>query len=84
VSDPELHPLTAEAVLRQVFGLTPAETRFGIHLLQHKSLKEAANSLGISLNTAWTHLKRLFEKTGPRQQSELVRGFLNGVGQLRF
>lgn len=83
VSDPELQPLPDEAILRLFFGLTPAETRFAIHLLQQKSVKETADFLQISLNTARTHLKKLLEKTGTRRQSELVRLLAGGLGQLR-
>jgi DNA-binding CsgD family transcriptional regulator/PAS domain-containing protein len=83
ISDPELEPLTNDAILRQFFGLTPAETRLAILLLQHKSVEESAESLHISLNTARTHLKKLFEKTGTRRQSELVSLLGTGVGQLR-
>jgi DNA-binding CsgD family transcriptional regulator len=83
ISDPELEPLTNEAILRQFFGLTPAETRLAILLLQHRSVEEAAERLDISLNTARTHLKKLFEKTGTRRQSELVSLLGGGVSQLR-
>ena len=70
ISDLELTPLANDAMLRQFFGLTPTETRLAIVLLQHKSVEEAAEILDISLNTARTHLKKLFEKTGTRRQSE--------------
>jgi DNA-binding CsgD family transcriptional regulator/PAS domain-containing protein len=83
ISDPELQPLTNDAILRQFFGLTPAETRLASLLLQQKSVEEAAEILRISLNTARTYMKKLFEKTGTRRQSELVRLLGGGVGQLR-
>lgn len=82
VSDPEVQLLTDELLLRQFYGFTPAEARIALQLLQHQSVEEAAEALEISLNTARTHLKRLFEKTNTRRQSELVRLLVGGVGQL--
>ena len=83
VSDPESRPLTDEAILRQFFGLTPAETRLALQLLQQKSVEEAAEILEISVNTARTYMKKLFEKTGTRRQAELLQLLGGGVGQLR-
>ena len=83
ISDPELTPLANDAILQQFFGLTPAEARLAILLLQHQSVEEAAESLDISLNTARTHLKKLFAKTSTRRQSELVRLLGGGVSQVR-
>jgi DNA-binding CsgD family transcriptional regulator/PAS domain-containing protein len=82
ISDYEREHLPTDAILRKFYGLTPAETRLAMLLLQHKSLEEAAESLHISLNTVRTHLKSLFEKTGTRRQSELLRLLAGGVGQL--
>ncbi|MGE4616804.1 MAG: helix-turn-helix transcriptional regulator, partial [Gammaproteobacteria bacterium] len=36
------------------------------------SLDDGARSLGISVNTARTHLKHIFHKTGAKRQSELI------------
>jgi DNA-binding CsgD family transcriptional regulator len=83
ISDPEQHPLTDEAILRRFFGLTPAETRLSLQLLQQKSVEEAAEILEISMNTARTYMKKLFEKTGTRRQAELIQLLGGGVGQLR-
>ena len=70
-------------MLRQFFGFTPAETRFANQLLEHKSVEEAADFLEVSLNTARTHLKKLFEKTDTHRQSELMRLLEGGLAQLR-
>jgi hypothetical protein len=37
------------------------------------SLTSAASSLGVARTTARTHLQRIFDKTGSRRQSDLVR-----------
>ena len=59
-------------VLRQQFGLTRSEARLVQSLAGGSSLDEGARSLGISVNTARTHLKHIFHKTGAKRQSELI------------
>jgi DNA-binding CsgD family transcriptional regulator len=72
ITDPEGATLDSRA-LHQLFGLTPAEIRLCIALVQGKSVEEYALETGISSNTARTHVKRIYSKTGVRRQSELVR-----------
>lgn len=61
------------------YGLTPAEAKLAVQLVNGGSLEEAAGYLGISIHTARTHLKAIFAKTGARRQSELVAMLLQGV-----
>jgi DNA-binding CsgD family transcriptional regulator len=72
LTDPEEGATLDSRALRQLFGLTPAETRLAIALVKGKSVKEYAHEGGISPNTARTHVKRIYSKTGVRRQSELV------------
>lgn len=83
VSDPETEPATPATMLRTFYGLTPAETRLASELLNDRTVEEAAQILGISINTARTQLTRLFEKTGTRRQPELVRRLAGGIAHLR-
>jgi len=53
--------------------LSPAETGIASRLVRGMSLRQAAAELGISDNTARSHLKHVFAKTGARRQSDLVR-----------
>jgi DNA-binding CsgD family transcriptional regulator len=55
------------------FSLTPAETRVVEHLLAGRSLKETAAALDVAVTTAKTHLENVFQKTGAKRQSELMR-----------
>jgi DNA-binding CsgD family transcriptional regulator len=80
VSDPEAHP--APNQILSLYHLTPAEERLATLLAQGESLKEAAESLGISRNTAATQLKSVFQKTGTHRQADLVRLVLGSVGSL--
>jgi DNA-binding CsgD family transcriptional regulator len=58
--------------LGQLFELTPAEIRLLQHIVDGKSLREAAAGLHISLHTARTQLKTIFRKTGRRTQGQLL------------
>jgi DNA-binding CsgD family transcriptional regulator len=73
VTDPEESTALDNRALNELFGLTPAETRLSIALVEGKSVEEYAEEAAISSNTARTHVKRIYSKTGVRRQSELVR-----------
>lgn len=73
VSDPAKAPLSRSAVLRALYGLTPAEGRVTDMLLQGLEIPEAANRLGITLETGRLYVKRILAKTGASRQAELVR-----------
>ncbi|MDX5367573.1 MAG: alpha/beta fold hydrolase [Alphaproteobacteria bacterium] len=60
-------------LFRKALGLTPAEARLAARLRFGQSLKEAAEELGISINTARNQLKSVFEKLGVNRQADLVR-----------
>lgn len=77
VTDPEDKAMPPAETLSRLYGLTPAEARISLKLLQGGSLVEAADKLGISRNTAHSQLKAVYEKTGTRRQSELVRLLLS-------
>ncbi len=66
--------------LRALFGLTPVEARVALTLLEGASPKEAAAELGVSFHTVRVHLAHLFDKTGTRRQSELVRLLMRVAG----
>jgi DNA-binding CsgD family transcriptional regulator len=42
------------------------------HLAGGATVAETAQDLGISLNTAKTHLARIFSKTGAARQADLI------------
>lgn len=69
--------------LQQIFGLTPAEALLTAALAAGKSLKEFTEEAGVSLNTARTHLKNVFAKTGVTRQAALVREVLAAIEQVR-
>jgi DNA-binding CsgD family transcriptional regulator len=59
-------------VVAQLFQFTPSETRLGLMLAQGIRLEDAAMQLGIKVNTARTHTRRMLDKAGVRRQTDLV------------
>jgi DNA-binding CsgD family transcriptional regulator/PAS domain-containing protein len=64
---------TRPALWRDAFALTPREAVLAAELLAGHSLESAAATMEMSRNTARTHLRQLFAKTGCSRQSDLVR-----------
>ncbi|WNJ88625.1 LuxR C-terminal-related transcriptional regulator [Bosea sp. 685] len=58
--------------VQSVFGLTPKEAQLACSLAEGFSLKEAAQRQDIRFKTARSYLEEIFQKTGVRQQSQLV------------
>jgi DNA-binding CsgD family transcriptional regulator len=83
ITDPEQQVEPVAAPLRELFGFTPAEVRLANALLQGKSVEEYAEESAVSINTARTHVKRIYSKAGVKRQSELVRLLFNSFGPLR-
>lgn len=65
--------------LKQLFGLSPTEARLAHELATGLDVKDAAGSMGVTVNTARTYLRTIFQKTGVNRQSELMRLFANAV-----
>jgi len=79
ISDPEAGLASAAEVLETIYSLTHSEAELVRLLSQGMSLEEAATARGVAINTARSHLKRVFSKTDTRRQGELVRLVLAGV-----
>ncbi|MCX5579690.1 helix-turn-helix domain-containing protein [Kaistia terrae] len=62
---------------REVFGLSPAQTRLARLIINGEDVAAAAKRLGVSVNTVRTQLQRIFDKTGVHSQSALVRALLS-------
>ena len=79
---PELQSETSHDVIRQLFGLTPAEAALSVLVANGLTLLEAANELSICKNTARAHVRSIFSKTNVTRQTELVRLILSSVATL--
>lgn len=62
-------------LLRDTFGLTPAEARLAALLVTGESLEHIADELRITKETARYELKSVFRKTDVHRQSQLVALF---------
>lgn len=60
-----------------VYGLSKTQRRLARHVIDGQDLTVGAQALGISPNTAKTHLQRIYDKTGVRTQPALVRLLLS-------
>jgi DNA-binding CsgD family transcriptional regulator/PAS domain-containing protein len=72
IKDPEPGPTSSIGPVAQMYGFTPAEARLATLILDGCGLFEAAKRLSISKNTARTHMKRIYAKSGTHRQVEFV------------
>jgi DNA-binding CsgD family transcriptional regulator len=82
IADPESGRIHDPEVLGAMYSLTHSEAELVRLLATGMSLEEAAEGRGVSVNTARSHLKHVFAKTGTSRQGELVRLVLSGVGSM--
>ena len=73
VTDPQHKLRQRLAALSKAHGLTHAETEMALAIVQTGSRKAAAEARGVSDTTARSQLTSIFDKTGVRRQTELVR-----------
>lgn len=83
VTDPESATEPDIGILRHLYGLTASEARLASALIGGQTLNEFAEQAEVSMNTARTHLKRIFSKTGTTRQGELIRLLLSSSAMLR-
>ena len=73
IADPESAYVPPFEILSALYGLTRAEVRVALLLLEGNSLSEAAQMNGVRLETVRSQLKSVLHKTDTRRQSELVK-----------
>lgn len=83
LSDPDDVPALPQAKLRQAYGLTGAEAALVARLLDGLDLRESADAMGVTQNTAKTQLKAAFAKIGVERQAALVRQVMIDLGGVR-
>lgn len=69
----------SQELVRRLFGLTRMESQLALLLADGFTLDEAAEKMNVRRNTARTHLRSIFCKTGVTRQTMLVRLLLNSV-----
>jgi DNA-binding CsgD family transcriptional regulator len=65
-----------------VYRLSPAQARLAEMIVEGHDLVAAAERLGVTVNTARTQLRRMFEKIGVRSQPALVTALLSVAAPL--
>jgi DNA-binding CsgD family transcriptional regulator len=73
VREPGVPAPTPPQTLAEVFGLTRAESKLAAALADGVTLPQYAERNGIGRETAHSHLKRMFAKTGAHRQLDIVR-----------
>lgn len=83
IRDPETGtPQPSYELVRRLFGLTRVEAHLALLLAEGLTLDEACERMNARRNTARTHLRGIFCKTGVRRQTLLVKLLLNSVATL--
>ena len=72
ITDPERQKPASVDLLMQMYKLTPKEAALAAKLSDGKSVEQASEELAITYETARTHLRRIFSKTGTSRQTELL------------
>lgn len=70
--DQHLDKARLSSVWAKHLDFTPAQCRAGIALIEHGHANGVAEEMGISIQTVYSHLKAMFEKTGTHTQAALV------------
>jgi DNA-binding CsgD family transcriptional regulator len=83
ITDPERGRSPVDFLCGDLYGLTAAENRLVSTLVESPGLTAAAKTLGLSRNTVHSQLASVFQKTGTRSQSELLRLILGGIAPIK-
>jgi DNA-binding CsgD family transcriptional regulator/PAS domain-containing protein len=73
VQNPAIVPPVPGEAFAQLYGLTASELRVSLAMAPSLSPQEAADNLGLSVNTVKSHLQHIFAKTGTSKQSDLMQ-----------
>jgi DNA-binding CsgD family transcriptional regulator len=85
ISDVNAKALPLSRQLMRLYGFTAAEARLAEAVAKGQNLVEFCAHNHVSKNTAKTHLKHIFAKTGHRRQSQFVRDVLgNPILHMHF
>jgi DNA-binding CsgD family transcriptional regulator len=80
IADPDERTELPGDLLRRGYGLTAAECRLALLLVEGQSLNHAAAQTRVSVLTLRTQLKSVFAKTGVKRQGELIQLLLKSGG----
>lgn len=72
IEDLSSKPCLQPDVCRTIYGLTPAESRVAMRLIDGRSAPGIASDLNLSTLTVRTHIKHIFKKVNVRSQAQLM------------
>jgi DNA-binding CsgD family transcriptional regulator len=81
INDPSVTTRSRATMMKMLYSLSPVESRLADLLIQGLELREAANHLRVTIETARFHLKRVLAKTRTHRQANLIRLMLSLPGQ---
>ncbi|WP_162653017.1 helix-turn-helix transcriptional regulator [Lentilitoribacter sp. Alg239-R112] len=84
IFDPSFKKSSALKLFTSSYGLTNAETRLAVELIQGRSLEEFAIKKQISIATARTQLSSIFAKTETSRQPELISLLLRSASGIHL
>jgi len=73
INDPCRTQRPTDSLLRTLYELTRAECRVALLLSDGRAPREIADTLGVTENTVRSQIKSIYNKTGVKRQSELIR-----------
>jgi DNA-binding CsgD family transcriptional regulator len=73
ICDPDRFAKVPAAWMMDAYGLTSREARVALTFVSSATIPDTARRLKITPNTVKTHLKRIYDKTGTKRQTELTR-----------
>ncbi len=73
VSDPDRPIIPDPEAIANLFGLTPSEANLTHALVIGERIEKAAEANDITVSTARTYLKQIFQKTQTNRQADLIR-----------
>jgi DNA-binding CsgD family transcriptional regulator len=76
IRDPDRDSPLDEGIIAETFRLTRREATVAALLAAGRALPEIAATMAVAESTARTHLKRIYQKIGCRNQADLVRVIL--------
>ena len=79
IMDPGRQSPPSLDALKHLFEFSNSEAKLAHGLAMGQDIREVADGMGVTIQTARTYLKALFDKTGTNRQAELVRVLITSV-----
>jgi hypothetical protein len=73
INDPQKKLQPTEEQLKNLYGLTTAQARVAVGLYAADNIVAVSEDINISINTARSHLRAIYAKTGAKNQTELIK-----------